>query len=50
MIPVVYSADWSTYSTLHFTGGRPTPTAIPPSSVNDTWAQAKGMDHLKPVM
>ena len=49
IIPVVYSADWSTYSTLHFTGW-PTPAnPYTSSSINDTWARLKVWTSLKPV-
>jgi peptide/nickel transport system substrate-binding protein len=49
MIPVVYSADWSTYSTLHFTGWPTNANRYTSSSVNDTWARLKVWTSLKPV-
>jgi len=53
MIPLVYSADWSTYSTLHFTGWPTGPltsdTRYTSSSINDTWARLKVWTTLKPV-
>jgi len=48
-IPVVYSADWSTYSTLHFTGWPTKANPYTSSSVNDTWARLKVWTSLKPV-
>lgn len=50
MIPVVYSADWSTYSTKHFTGWPTTANRYTSSSVNDTWARLLVWSRLKPVM
>jgi peptide/nickel transport system substrate-binding protein len=49
IIPVVYSADWSTYSTLHFTGWPTNKDRYTSSSVNDTWARLKVWTSLKPV-
>jgi peptide/nickel transport system substrate-binding protein len=49
MIPVVYSADWSTYSTLHFTGWPTSANRYTSSSVNDDWARLKVWTSLKPV-
>jgi len=53
MIPLVYSADWSTYSTLHFTGwpsgALTSDTRYTSSSLNDSWARLKVWTSLKPV-
>jgi len=49
MIPVVYSADWSTYSTKNFTGWPTNTNRYTSSSVNDTWARLKVWTSLKPV-
>ncbi len=49
IIPLVYSADWSTYSTLHFTGWPTNANRYTSSSVNDTWARLKVWTSLKPV-
>jgi peptide/nickel transport system substrate-binding protein len=50
MIPLVYSADWSTYSTLHFTGWPTNANRYTSSSINDTWARLLVWSKLKPVM
>jgi peptide/nickel transport system substrate-binding protein len=50
MIPLVYSADWSTYSTLHFTGWPTNANRYTSSSVNDTWARLLVWSRLKPVL
>ena len=49
MIPVVYSADWSTYSTLHFTGWPTNADRYTSSSVNDTYMRLKVWTTIKPV-
>lgn len=49
IIPVVYSADWSTYSTMHFTGWPSAANRYTSSSINDTWARLKVWTSLKPV-
>jgi peptide/nickel transport system substrate-binding protein len=49
LIPVVYSADWSTYSTLHFTGWPTNTNRYTSSSVNDTWARLKVWSMLRPA-
>jgi peptide/nickel transport system substrate-binding protein len=49
IIPVVYSADWSTYSTLHFTGWPTNANRYTSSSVNDVSMRLKVWTSLKPV-
>jgi peptide/nickel transport system substrate-binding protein len=49
MIPTVYSADWSTYSTRHFTGWPTNANRYTSSSLNDTWARLLVWSKLKPV-
>lgn len=49
MIPLIYSADWSTYSTLHFTGWPTHADRYTSSSVNDTWARLLVWSRLKPA-
>jgi peptide/nickel transport system substrate-binding protein len=49
MIPLIYSADWSTYSTLHFTGWPTNADRYTSSSVNDEWARLLVWSRLKPV-
>jgi peptide/nickel transport system substrate-binding protein len=49
MIPLVYGADWSTYSTKHFTGWPTKANRYTSSSVNDGWARLKVWTSLKPV-
>jgi peptide/nickel transport system substrate-binding protein len=49
IIPVVYSADWSTYSTLHFTGWPTNDNRYTSSSVNDVSMRLKVWTSLKPV-
>jgi peptide/nickel transport system substrate-binding protein len=50
MIPLVYSADWSTYSTRHFTGWPTNANRYTSSSVNDTYNRIYMWSQLKPVM
>ena len=50
MIPLVYSADWSTYSTRHFTGWPTNANRYTSSSVNDTWTRIYLWSQLKPLM
>jgi peptide/nickel transport system substrate-binding protein len=49
MIPLVYAADWSTYSTLHFTGWPSATNRYTSSSLNDVWARLEVWSQLKPV-
>jgi peptide/nickel transport system substrate-binding protein len=50
MIPLVYSADWSTYSTRHFTNWPTNANRYTSSSVNDTATRIYMWSKLKPVM
>ena len=50
MIPLVYSAQWSTYSTRHFTGWPTNANRYTDSSVNATWTRIYLWSKIKPVM
>jgi peptide/nickel transport system substrate-binding protein len=49
MIPLVYAADWSTYSTRHFTGWPTNANRYTSSSINDTWARLLVWSKLQPA-